>query len=212
MNSIRSLIMKKAPAYDVPTLESVLPEYAELMDRRRKLVALQASLNEQWNEVSNKLHLAARNQSSVVTDEDVRVGTLLGDEVKGATLKSDRDLVTQLQQQMDDCRRALDVLADRIRVARREASQRICLQLADAHKALVKDIADGLIALHRANAAYDEFAGELIKRDVAWTSLRPSHPTFIGSPKDRHGIVAHYLRELIRNDLIPGSMLPEELQ
>lgn len=197
--------------FSIPRLEDVSPEYSDLIERRRDLLKQQADLTEEHNALLNALDRAAQTGKRITTDEDIRISALLGDEVPRNSIESDRRRIERVTMLLDDCRKAIPIIEGRISSTRRDASTIICQQVRERHAALVKEMAERLVALHRATLEYYRFTEALRQRDVAWTTLHPSHPTFLGSPLDRHSPVSRYLRELIRTDFIPASSLPAEL-
>lgn len=212
----RQSTQQKTPAYDIPTLEIVSPEYAELTKKRRDLIDLQSTLQKEHDDLFAKIATANKLGKKIITEEDIRIGALLGPDISGlpassgptVPIQADHRRIAELTVQLDDCRKAIPMLDAPIASARKAASQKICDQFSGLHKELLKDIAEKLLQLHDASAAYQDFLGALLQKDVAAAYIRPNPPFFLGGHKEQWGVVATYLRELIQSDIIPGSAMP----
>jgi len=194
----------------VPTLADASPEYGELLGLQSELQLRLNNINEEKARLDDFLATSARSGVSAYTREsDIRIAALIGDVVEDESILGKRTRCSELVEEERDVRRAMEIVTDRLRAARRDASQIICGQIADHHGQLVAEIGAKMIELGHAVANYYRLVDDLNQKEVAWTSLKPSQPPFIGDPNDPYGSVRLYLNSIAASGFIVPASIPE---
>jgi len=201
---------------DIPTLESISPEYAALKEKAHKIGSALAAKTDEIRDFAASMSDYSNQTTPAAADLHAqRVAQLLGD--KGAQpapepVKFDKQTLAQLQSEKRDLEAALEVLDRRIGNAARSASRRVCELVRDSYAPKAKAVIAATLALHRANVEYTAFVDGLEERGILWGELGPTFPTFAGSPTDSDGPVARFLLEAIDDGWLKKSDLPSELR
>lgn len=174
-----------AEPFRVPSLAEASPEYAALVDKRQELSSQQAALSAERRELIRKI------EEAPAPTMRPGVAALLGEASDSTTVLRTR--LSEVQRTLQDIEAALEVVRQRLAVARTGASKSICLQTKPEYGRRVAAICEALEAVAAARADYDDLRNELERQDVAWASLVPMSPSFLGDARDGH--IQYYLRE-----------------
>lgn len=174
--------LKKAAAavepFRVPTLIEGSAEYAALVAKRDELFEKQPALRVE------RLELERAITESPAPTLRPGVAELLGESSDSTTgLRARLAEVAKLER---DVEAALEVIRERLAVARTAASKAICSQVKPEYGRRVAAICDALKAVAAARAEYDALRDELEREDVAWGSLGPVFLGFLGDARDGH--------------------------
>lgn len=174
-----------AEPYRVPSLAEASPEYASLVDKRQDLLTQQASLSAERRELLRKI------EEAPAPSMRPGVAALLGEASDSATALRSR--FGEVQRTLQDIESALEVIRQRLAVARTGASKAICAAARPEYGRRVAAICDALQAVAVARAAYDDLRDEFERQDVSWASLGPISLGFLGDARDGH--VQRFVRE-----------------
>lgn len=177
--------MPKPTAYRVPALADISTEYAELVAKRAALQARQHAAASERRDVLRQIEEAPEPAYRR------GVAELLGE--RGDSTSVLRERLKELTALDRDLTQAIEVLRQRIQTARTAASREACALIRPEYGRRVIAICDALEAVAAARASYDELRDQLEAEDIAWGSLVPMVPTFLGDPRDGH--VQRYLKE-----------------
>lgn len=119
------------------------------------------------------------------------VAELLGEDSDGQSALRAR--LKEVVASERDIETALEILAQRLREARTKASLVVCNAVRPEYGRRVAAIADALKAVASARAEYHQMRDELEREDIAWFSLVPMDPAFLGDARDGH--IQRYLKE-----------------
>jgi len=180
-------IAKKAAGTEpfvVPPLTSH-PDYAALVQKREDLLARQAATRTEKREIERQIKATPaptmrRGVAELLEEASDSTTAILGRLSELITL--DRDIEA-----------ALEVLRQRLAVARTTASQAIIGRCRDEYGRRVAAIAKALEALAEARAEYDEMRDQFEREDVSWVALGPVNLNFLGDARDGH--VQRFTRE-----------------
>jgi hypothetical protein len=195
------------------TLEDASETYARLVAKREELAGPHlGALQRELDEVVKKLKTA--DPANAVTG---RVAQLLADLDPEARQESAgavelRARAAELRRQINDTHQALKVLEGRLSHERVLASLTVCKAVQPEYARRVAGMCRALLQAREALLEYQDLVDELERKDIAWTSLHPMHPLFLGRPNDNQGAVAHYLRNAAANGFISSSDIPERLR
>lgn len=174
-----------AEPFRVPTLIEGSPEYSALIDKRADLLEKQSAARTERRDLERAI-----TESPAPTLRP-GVAELLGETSDSTTgLRARLADVIKLER---DVETALEVVRQRLAVARTAASKAICLQVKPEYSRRVAAICDALKAVAAARAEYDALRDELDREDVAWGSLGPVSLGFLGDARDGH--VQRFIRE-----------------
>lgn len=174
-----------AEPFRVPSLIEGSAEYAGLIGKRSELFEKQSALRVERRDIERAI-----TESPAPTLRP-GVAELLGETSDSTTgLRARLAEVIKLER---DVEAALEVVRQRLAVARTAASKAICLQTKPEYGRRVAAICEALEAVAAARAHYDDLRNELERQDVAWASLGPMNPHFLGDARDGH--IQSYIRE-----------------
>lgn len=180
--------LKKAASaeeFRVLTLAEANPEYAALVEKRQDLLAQQASLNAERRDLEQKIAEAPAPTMRP------GVAALLGETSDSTT--GLRARLGEVQRTLSDIDAAIEVIRQRLAVARTSASKAICQAARPEYGRRVAAICDALKAVAVARAAYDDLRNAFDCEDVSWGSLGPLDLRFLGDARD--GQVERFIRE-----------------
>ncbi len=181
----------KKPAVDapdpfrVPSLSEASPEYAALVDKRQELLTQQSALTAERNELVRKI------EEAPAPTMRPGVAALLGETSDSTT--GLRTRLAEVQRTLSDIEAALEIVRQRLAVARTAASRTICLQVKSEYGRRVAAMCNALKAIAAARADYDDLRDQFEREDVSWGSLVPMVPNFLGDARDGH--VQRFIRE-----------------
>ncbi|MGW9332296.1 hypothetical protein [Bosea sp. NPDC055594] len=180
-------IFKKQAAepFRVPSLAEASPEYAALVDKRQELLTQQSTLNAERRDLVRKI------EESPAPTMRPGVAALLG-ETSDSTAGL-RGRLTEVQRTLSDIDAALEVIRQRLAVARTGASKAICMAARPEYGRRVAALCEALQAVSVARADYDNLRDEFERHDVSWASLGPLGLGFLGDARDGH--VHRFIRE-----------------
>lgn len=185
-----SLLGKKAtPAisFAVPSLSDASPEYAALIDKQRELQAEQAALGKERRELEKRIRSEPKREYTS------RVAEILGEQVDDGNLPRKR--LAEGTARERDLETAIEVLRQRLRVARTAASQAVIALAKPEYAKVVGAMAKALRELDDAHRAYTDLVDQFVAEDVAWTGLGVMTPHFLGSAREPERHVARWLRD-----------------
>lgn len=174
-----------ADAFRVPSLAEASPEYAALLTKQQELRDQQARLNAERRDLEQKI-----TEAPAPTMRP-GVAALLGETSDSTT--GLRARLGEVQRTLSDIDAALEVVRQRLAVARTSASKTICQAARPEYGRRVAAICDALKVVAVARAAYDDLRNEFDSQDVSWGSLGPLDLRFLGDARD--GQVDRFIRE-----------------
>jgi chromosome segregation ATPase len=187
----------------------VSDEYAALIARRDELDRQRFHLEAE----QSRLHTECSRIKPATADQEARILALVdGRDVDEARPDSPQQRFTAVTQELNDLRKAQDVVRQRLVQARLNASKTICDQFAPEHQRRVRKIVDALLVLNDACADYAELADEFNDRDVAWSYLQPMQLTRYGQPNSSVCMAGIYLRDAAQRGFIDASEIPSKLR
>jgi hypothetical protein len=183
-------LLKKAVAaepYVVPSLAEVDEIYAGLLTKQ--------------GELNNKLSALRQEkrtlEKAIDTDKSREVkpsiAELLGDEP--GTKALNRKRLAEVRAEIADVEMALTVVDQRIRDAKGPASTAVCAAVRPEYAKRVKAMVEAAKMLDEAHKSYDELRFQFEANDIAWTSLRPMTPAFLGASNEQDRRLARFVRE-----------------
>lgn len=185
-----ALLKKPAPApeqFRVPSLADVDADYAALLEKQAELTARRSDLEREKRSVEKAI---AADTSREVRPE---IAALLGDEPGSKSLNRRR--LSEIRGELSDIEQALGVLRQRLQDARGRASTAVVAASRMEYARRVKAMVVAMQALDAAHAAYDELRFQFEAEDIAWTSLRPMTPAFLGGSNEPDRRIARFIRE-----------------
>lgn len=185
-----AILKKQATAqpeaeFRVPSLEEASAEYAALVAQRSGLTQRGADTRAERRDIERKI---AEAPAPIM-----RAGVA---ELLGETSDSTSGLRTRLAEVSKlerDIGSALEVIRQRLAVARTGASKAICAAARPEYGRRVAAICDALQAVAVARAAFDDLRDEFERQDVSWASLGPISLGFLGDARDGH--IQRFVRE-----------------
>jgi hypothetical protein len=179
----------------IPTLRDVSKDVVRAEESIGRMLAQRAQLEAERHallrEAVDDNQMAKRRKAR----DDAMVATMFGTPTTGpGELRDDLALVIEKTRVLDS---ALSLARKQLDAANREASALVCQQVCDLHESLAHEVVSSVLALHRACVAYEDFGAAMNSRNIAWGSLRPVFPRFIGHPRDPYSPVAIYLRDIM---------------
>lgn len=211
----RFALLKQQPEPDtleplvVPSLESVDPEYADLIARRDELERKRVELTAE--------HASLYQQCVDITqaefERNARVGALLDGAVGEQPDPAPHQRCNELAREVGDIARALEVLARRIHDGRLRASAKVCELVAPEHTRRVREICDLLVKLNAAFSSYNDFAAALNAANIHWSStLHPMAAPEFGRPNTRACLASAFLNKARRAGFVSESEIPDKLR
>ncbi|MFC3207199.1 hypothetical protein [Aquamicrobium soli] len=181
---------KSAPAtapFRVPSLAEVDTEYAALLEKQASLTAKQGELERERRLVEKAI--------AADTSPEVRpqIAELLGDEPGSKALNRRR--LSEIRGELSDIDQALGVLRQRLQDARGRASTAVVAASRMEYARRVKAMVVAMQALDAAHKDYDDLRFQFEAEDIAWTSLRPMTPAFLGGSNEPDRRIARFIRE-----------------
>jgi hypothetical protein len=157
------------------------------LQKQAELQARQSVLREERREVEREIAALPSSTYSV----SARVAELLGDEADSAPLLRKR--LAEIRNAEKDIEDAIEIVRRRLADARGAASVAVCAAVRPEYARRVKAMVAAATALSEAREEYSALVDDLVVNDVAWTSLIPMQPTFLGDRHDGH--LVRYLRD-----------------
>ncbi|KQZ99571.1 hypothetical protein ASD64_14665 [Mesorhizobium sp. Root157] len=186
-----ALLKKSAPVasepYRVPSLSEADGGYAALQVRRGELQDKQRELSTEQR--------ALQKAIASDTSHEVRpsIAELLGDEP--GTKAFNRKRLAKVNTDISDLDQALRVIDQRIRDARGAASRVVCASARPEYARRVRAMVAAMRTLDEAHKAYDELRWQLEAEDIAWTSLVPMSPVWLGSSNEADRRITRFIRD-----------------
>ncbi len=181
---------KSAPApapFRVPSLAEVDSDYAALVEKQASLNAKQSELEREKRTIEKEI---ASDTSREVRPE---IAALLGDEP--GTKALNRRRLAEIRGELSDIDAALGVLRQRLQDARGRASTAVVAASRMEYARRVKAMVVAMQALDAAHKDYDDLRFQFEAEDIAWTSLRPMTPAFLGGSNEPDRRIARFIRE-----------------
>jgi hypothetical protein len=182
-----ALLKTKTPAAEpfiVPPLTSH-PDYAALIDKRTALIDRKAAVRSEKRELERQIMdtpaPALRRGVAELLDE------------AGDSTTHLRGRLSELAALDRDIDAALEVLRQRLLVARSVASTAIVKAVKPEYGRRVAEIARALEAVAVARAGYDELRDQFEREDISWGALVPVSLSFLGDHRD--GQIPRFVRE-----------------
>jgi hypothetical protein len=176
-----------AEPYVVPSLAEVDDVYAGLLTKRADLSAKMNAL------MTEKRALEKAIEADTSREVRPAIAELLGDEP--GTKALNRKRLAEVRAEIADVDMAQTVLEQRIRDAKGAASAAVCARVRPEYAKRVQAMVAAARALDEAHAAYDELRNQFDAEDVAWTSLIPMTPAFLGASYEPDRRLARFVRE-----------------
>lgn len=183
------LSKKPTPAepFRVPSLANADPAYAALATKQAELHAEQAALRTERRELERTIAAEPRKEYSS------RVAELLGEQVDDVTMPRKR--LAEVLGRERDVAAALEIVRQRLQVARSTASQAVCALARPEYARRVAAMVEAMLALDVAHKAYVDLVDDFVTEDISWTALVPMTPTFLGNPRDTERQIARFVRD-----------------
>lgn len=176
---------KKTEPFRVPSLGEASPGYAALLERRTDLLTRQSAAVAERREVERQITDAPEPAYRP------GVAELLGE--SSDSTSSLRARLKDLRSLESDIAAALEVVRQRLQVARGAASKEVCRLVRPEYGRRVAAICEALKSVAAARAEYDALRDDFDREDVAWTSLGPMPLGFLGDANGGH--VERFLKE-----------------
>lgn len=180
-------VKKPTEAFRVPSLADADTGYA----------ALQAKLSELRDRQGEALRESRSLEKAIAADpaRDVRpsLAELLGDEPGAKSVNRKR--LAEVKSLLADLEAALGVVEQRLRDAKTAASRAVCAIVRPEYARRVKAMIDAATLLDAAHKEYDDLRAQFELEDVAWGSLMPMTPAFLGDSNDPDRRIAKFIRE-----------------
>jgi hypothetical protein len=174
-------------SFRVPSLAEVDSGYAALLQKQAELTSRQSDLEREKRAVEKEI---AADTSREVRPE---IAALLGDEPGSKSLNRRR--VAEIRSEIADIEQAVIVLRQRLADARGRASTAVVAASRMEYARRVKAMVAAMQTLDAAHRAYDELRFQFEAEDIAWTSLIPMTPTFLGGSNEPDRRIARFIRE-----------------
>lgn len=172
-----------------------IPDPVEVSDDLRELLARKQQFESQVALLKREL------DDSVAAGQKGRRRARVMDILAGKPRVADQQRDPgEIYDELCDVQEAAKQIDEQIIAARSKASEIIREIVAPEHRRLVGEIARTMVAVRDAWAQYLEFADGLNSRQISWSALRPMHPNFLGSPRDRQSTMAFWFREAVSMD------------
>jgi chromosome segregation ATPase len=172
--------------FRVPSLAEVDSGYAALLQKQAELTARQAELEREKRAVEKAI---AADTSEVKPE----IAALLGDEPGSKALNRRR--VAEIRSEIADIEQAVIVLRQRLADARGRASTAVVAASRMEYARRVKAMVEAMRALDAAHREYDDLRFQFEAEDIAWTSLVPMTPAFLGGANEPDRRIARFMRE-----------------
>lgn len=211
----------RGPEAAIPKLREIAPEYGEIVDHEAKLNGRLPTALAEMKKIAAKTGNAPPSlKPTAATDASRdRLKILLNGFAASVDTAPDPDAEDairfwRLHNEVQDIQdKALPLLAQRRREVARQASAVICEQVADHHRALVREMAATLRELHAINARYWTFADALAEDGVAWAGrLGPAFFRPAGHPGNSNGPIAEWFEEAARFGHISEGEIPQDFR
>jgi hypothetical protein len=187
-----AFLKKDKPATEpfiVPSLTSH-PDYAALVEKRRGLHARHATVRAEKRDIERQI---AETPAPAMRPGVAELLEEASDSTTGL-----RARLAELNTFDRDIDAALEVLRQRLAAARTVASKAVCAQVREEYGRRVADICKALEAADAAHRSYIELRDDLEANDIAWGSLTPLIPTFLGDIREADRRVVAYIAEARR--------------
>jgi hypothetical protein len=182
----------EATTTERPTLRSVAPDWADMIDRWAELTVreneIQAELlplNERVRKLGGESTWAAQTAAGArqkeQPDPPAKVVSLLGrllpekkppEPVKTVAWLADKDRATALSDELEAIRQAKDLLGPAIAAAHLRGSRELCAQLRPEYQAVVGKCCEAAIALGTGWLEHQRWVKELRMQGAAFASLK----------------------------------------
>jgi len=184
-----ALLKKTAPdavPFAVPSLASH-PDYAALVERRASLLTKQSATRAEKREIESQIADAPA--------PTMRRGVAELLEEASDSTTSLRARLAEVSALDRDITAALEVIRQRLAVARTAASREVCKQVRPEYGRRVAELCKTLEAVDAAHRAYMDLRDDLEAEDIAWGSLTPMIPTFLGDVREADRRITRYIKE-----------------
>lgn len=178
---------KALEPFIVPSLSDASPDYAALIAKKTELQAKHSELTRERRTLEKAI------AADTSRETPVRVAELLGDEPGSKSLNRRR--IAEIASVASDIDAAIRVIDQRIRDAKGAASQLVCAATRPEYGRRVKAMVDAAKLLDAAHKHYDELRFQFEAEDVAWGSLIPMTPSFLGGSNEPDRRLARFVRE-----------------
>jgi hypothetical protein len=196
--------MSKLAEREIPTFESVSPEYARLSETKARLIEQQQAIN---SEIL-KLHSRVADTGPNPVSREDRVRALVnGGKIEPAP--NLRDRIADLARERDDLKLALDDVHADLLAAKADAS----IVINDGFKAEYNEMATEffghVVAASLVHSRYGTLERQLRSQGVEIKSLVDFGREFLGHPLMRNDTAGIELREAVKRGHLAARDLPE---
>jgi hypothetical protein len=216
MNALRALLAPAAKASSepapvsegrLPSLSRISPAFAIAEQRHNGLLDRQRALQV---ERKSLLEIVVPGADSPTTDpREDRIARMAGVEPPVRHV-GERQRLAEVDQELEDIRHAIDISRPLLMQERIAASRLLCEAIAGRHRELLLELTKHLSAAFTAWQDYTTLLDELRNGQVAYASLRPQTPDFLGRhPNAADGDLRLWLRDVAKAGFIERAELPE---
>ncbi|MFB9984345.1 hypothetical protein ACFSQQ_16455 [Mesorhizobium kowhaii] len=197
---------------DIPTLQSVSPEYARIASRLAELFDREHELNRRKSEIAT-----AMSNWGATADGEHR--NRVGDIIAGKPFEPRASVSEQFGAQIADIeeeRRLNKEAIHQLQVQRAEeytrASGLVCASLADEHRELAKTFYSQLATAAQTRVDIGLLRLEIERSGASALSLSDVGDDLLDGSLDRTGVIAQELRRGTRLGYLKAETVPEELR
>lgn len=140
-----------------------------------------------------------------------RVAELLG-KAPPKVPPSKRERLEAMAMESRALRAALDLLENQIRLERQRCEAEMRAGILPEYKIRLRAIADALKGVHKASLNLSELTDELEKAGVSIMAFNARAPGFLGEPRDKNSMVAHWFREMVAEGVMKPNEVPAEIR
>lgn len=188
-------ILKKGRSFQVPALEDVDSEYAELVEKHGQL---ERSLRELDAERSTLVAELGEARTPTIKPS---VAALIGDEPD--TSHGKRHRLKEVNSAISDTETAIAIVRQRLAEAKSKASVKVCEASRGEYGRRVAAICKALVAVESARQDYYALRDQFEAEDIAWTRLGPLSLGFLGDRSD--GKINYILQEATKSGYYNGK-------
>jgi chromosome segregation ATPase len=173
--------------FAVPSLADVDDEYGELVRKRNDLRIRQSDLT------ARRRTLQAEIIAAGTAAPQLRAGVaeLLGE--AGDSVHAAKGEMAKINRQLTDLEDAIKIMDKRIDAQRGKASLKVCDAVRTEYASCVKAMCDAMRVLDEAHVEYRALTSALEDQNVAWLSLEPMNPPWLGDATDDYRNIQLYL-------------------
>jgi hypothetical protein len=196
-------IKKQADATAFPQLE----DFSEYQDARATFDRLTAEETE-LRQLMRGLEAAIAKANAAGSDRERRALARLKGEAIPVGAADTGEQLKKVVEEHGDTELAVRMAREQLDKATREASRKICVDLAPRFQALASKVAECVVALAVANRAESEFRAELERRGIVVSApicFAAFGPVGCMGAGDHDSQGGYYLRELVQAGLLTGA-------